>query len=135
MSKDKLIAILDGAFNSGTPFICYTNDYVYALIPLGGSQWNEISFDIQGGEMDERKINSTIAYRMLIEEIEKGVSQELEDFMLGKFKEFKESIATKPEEEKLQLIIKELITNTNTYSAKLPIVKNKDGLSAVKSKL
>jgi hypothetical protein len=48
MSKDKLISILDGAFNSGTPFNCYTNDYVYSLIPLGGGQWNEVSFDIQG---------------------------------------------------------------------------------------
>jgi uncharacterized protein YktA (UPF0223 family) len=135
MSKDKLITLLDGAFSNGTPFIGYTADYVYALIPLGGGKWNEVSFDIQSGELDERTINSTIAFRMLMEEIEKGISQELEDFMLGKFKEFKESIASKPDEEKLTSIIKELITNTNVYSAKLPIVKSKDGIGAVKSKL
>jgi hypothetical protein len=135
MSKDKLIQRLDTAFDNGTPFIDYTDYYIYCLIPQPDGNWLEVSYDIASAELDERTINSTIAFRMLIEEIEKGISMEIEDFMLNNFKDFRKSIEDKPEGEKAGLIIKELTLNTQKYSTNLPIINAKDKLDGLKSKI
>jgi len=135
MSKDKLFQHLDTAFENGTPFIDYTDYYIYCLIPQSDGNWLEVSYDIASAEMDERTVNSTIAFRMLIEEIEKGISMEIEDFMLNNFKDFRNSIADKPEGEKAGLIIKELTLNTQKYSSNLPIITSKDKVDEIKSRI
>ena len=134
MSKDKLISILDSSFEHGTPFIDYTEHYVYALIPTADG-WNEVSYDIEGKELDEKKITAARAFNMLIEEVEKGISMEIKDFMLGTFKDFRKALGDKPDQEKLTTIIKELTENKAKYSESLPIITSKDELDLVKSKL
>ena len=135
MSKDKLIQRLDTAFDNGIPFIDYTDYYIYCLIPQSDGKWLEVSYDIASSELDERTINSTVAFRMLIEEIEKGISMEIEDFMLNNFKDFRNSIEDKPEEEKAGLVIKELTLNPQKYSSNLPIITSKDKLDEVKRRV
>ena len=135
MSKEKFLTILDSAFDNGHPFIDYTVDYIYALIPTSDSaKWNEVSYDISGKELEEKELASEMAYALLCEEIEKGLSMYIEDFMLGTFKEFKESIKDKPDAEKIQNIITELTTNATNYSQNLPVAK-KDTLDLVKQKV
>lgn len=135
MSKEKFISILDSAFENGSPFIDYTTDYIYCLIPTSDSaKWKEVSYDISGAELEEKELAADMAYALLCEEIEKGLSMYIEDFMLGKFKEFKESIKDKPDTEKISKIITELTTNRATYSQNLPVAK-KDTIDLVKDKV
>ena len=135
MSKDKFISILDSAFDNGAPFIAYTSDYIYALIPTSDpSKWMEVSYDISGSELEEKELTADLAYVMLCEEIEKGLSMYIEDLMIGKFKDFKESIKDKPDAEKITNVITELTTNSSEYSQKLPVIK-KDSLDIVKGKV
>ena len=72
MSKNKITSILESSFENGTPFIDYTEDYIYCLIPQGDGNWKEISYDFPSKELDDRIITSTIALRMIVEEVEKG---------------------------------------------------------------
>jgi hypothetical protein len=131
----KFLSILDSAFDHGTPFIDYTVDYIYCLIPTSDSEkWNEVSYDITGKEMEEKELASDMAYALLCEEIEKGLSMYIEDFMLAKFKDFKESIKDKSDADKIKDIINELITNSSDYSQNLPVAK-KDTLDLVKQKV
>ncbi|MBN2154574.1 MAG: hypothetical protein JW776_00835 [Candidatus Lokiarchaeota archaeon] len=135
-SKDKLISILDSAFDHGTPFIDYTVDYIYCLIPTSNAvKWKEISYDISGGEFEEKELESELGFAMLCEEIEKGLSMYIEDFMLSKFKEFKESIKDKDDTEKIIEIIKELVNNGSQYSQRLPVINKKESLDIVKGKV
>ena len=135
MSKDKFVTILDSSFEHGSPFIDYTTDYIYCLIPTSdATKWKEVSYDIAGKELEEKELAADMAYVMLCEEIEKGLSMYIEDFMLGKFKEFKESIKDKPDVEKIKGVITELTTNATTYSQNLPVAK-KDTLDLVKDKV
>lgn len=135
MSKDKLSAILDSSFDNGTPFIDYTSNYVYCLIPLKDGSWKEVSYVIPDAELDERALNATKAFRMIVEEVEKGISSDIEDFMLGDFRDFRNSIDSTPDEDKIMTIIKELTENGEKYSKNLPIVKTKADLDSVKAKL
>ena len=135
MSKDKFISILDASFENGTPFIDYTSDYIYCLIPTADSaKWKEVSYDISGAELEEKELDSKLAYVMLCEEIEKGLSMYIEDLNVLKFKEFKESIKDKPDAEKISGVITELTTNGSNYSQGLPVAK-KDTLDLVKGKV
>ncbi|TFG20930.1 MAG: hypothetical protein EU530_01900 [Promethearchaeota archaeon] len=136
MSKEKMIAILEGAFDKGVPFIDYTPNYIYCLIPTDDEdKWLEVSYDIPSKEFDERSLTSEKAYVMLCEEVEKGISMEITDFMVAKFKEFKESIKDKSHSEKIVGIIDELVTHTTNYSQNLPIITKKESLDLVKGKV
>ena len=136
MSKEKMIAILEGAFDKGVPFIDYTPNYIYCLIPTDDEdKWLEVSYDIPSKELDERSLTTEKAYAMLCEEVEKGISMEITDFMLAKFKEFKESIKDKSNKEKIIGIINELVTNTASYSQNLPVITKKESLDLVKGKV
>ena len=135
MSKEKIKSILDASFENGTPFIDYTSDYIYCLIPTSDSaKWKEVSYDISGAELEEKELDSKLAYAMLCEEIEKGLSMYIEDFNVLKFKEFKESIKDKPDAEKISSVITELTTNGSNYSQSLQVAK-KDNLDLVKDKV
>ena len=135
MSKNKITSILDSSFENGTPFIDYTEDYIYCLIPQGDGNWKEISYDFPSKELDDRIINSTIALRKIVEEVEKGLSMEIEDFMLGSFKDFRISLGDIPDQEKLEALIKELTTNGKKYSSSLPVLPSIDKLDEIKSKI
>ncbi len=131
-----MIAILEGAFDKGVPFIDYTPNYIYCLIPTDDEdKWLEVSYDIPSKEFDERSLTSEKAYAMLCEEVEKGISMEITDFMVAKFKEFKESIKEKSHREKIVGIIEELVTHTTNYSQNLPIITKKESLDLVKGKV
>ena len=60
---------------------------------------------------------------------------EIKDFMLTKFKEFKESIKDKSNKDKIVGIINELVTNTINYSQNLPVITKKESLDLVKGKV
>ena len=136
MSKEKMISLLEDAFDKGVPFIDYTPNYIYCLIPTDDEdKWLEVSYDIPSKELDERSLTSEKAYVMLCEEVEKGISMEIKDFMVAKFKEFKESIKDKSHKEKIISIINELVTHTTTYSQNLPIITKKESLDLVKGKV
>ncbi|MHA1727868.1 MAG: hypothetical protein ACTSWY_03970 [Promethearchaeota archaeon] len=135
MSKDKFISILESSFEHGTPFIDYTSNYIYALIPDGNGKWNEVSYDIPGKELSERSITSTIAFRMIVEEIEKGLSMDLKDFRVNDFKNFRTDLEDNPDQEKVEAIIEEMTKNGKKYSENLPVIALKDKLDELKSKI
>ena len=136
MSKEKMISLLEDAFDKGVPFIDYTPNYIYCLIPTDDEdKWLEVSYDIPSNELDERSLTSEKAYVMLCEEVEKGISMEIKDFMVAKFKEFKESIKDKSNKDKIVGIINELVTNTINYSQNLPVITKKESLDLVKGKV
>lgn len=127
--------ILDSAFANGTPFIDYTSNYVYCLIPNEDDTWTEVSYDMHGSELDEREISSARAFRMLVEEVEKGLAMECKDFMLLDFRNFRNSLGDKQDVEKVQAIIKELSENRSNYSEDLPVVTSKENLEEVKKQI
>lgn len=135
MSKEKLMSILDTAFANGTPFIDYTSNYVYCLIPNADDTWTEVSYDMHGAELDERNINSARAFRMLVEELEKGIAMECDDFMLLDFRNFRNTLGDKPDVEKVKAVIKELSENSAKYSENLPVVTSKENLEEVKKQI
>jgi hypothetical protein len=135
MSKNKITTLLENGWKNGIPFIDYTENYIYCLIPQADGNWQEISYDIPSKELDERIINSTIAFRMIVEEVEKGLSMELEDFMLGSFKDFRLALGDASDQEKLEALIKELTSNGKKYSSSLPVLPSIDKLDEIKSKI
>lgn len=138
MSKETK-EILDSAFDNGTPFIIYTDDYIYGLIPLDaeGSRWKEISymFEGEGDNLETREMAAELSFQFLCEEVEKGLSHYLEDLNVNKVKEFVNSIKEKSGEEKIKAIINELINKSANYSASMPIIKTKADLQNLKDKL
>lgn len=135
MSKDEYIAILDTSFDHGTPFINITEFYSFALIPLANGNWLNCSYDFEEKSLIEKKeINATSAFNQFCEEVEKGMSEAVEDFMLFKWKEFKKTL-TGSEGDKLKAGINELISKASEYSKNLPVVLKKEDLAKVKAKL
>ena len=134
MSKEEYVEILNSAFNNGTPFINITEFYSYALIPMGGDKWVEISYDLEEKNVEKREVNATKAYNMLNEEIEKGMADLVDDLNIFKWKEFKATL-TGTDGEKIEKAVKEIIGNASNYSTKLPVVFNKDDIAKVISKI
>ena len=134
MSKDDYVALLDSAFNEGTPFINMTEFYSYALIPQG-DKYLEVSYDFEDKAiMDKTELSATDAYNHLCEEVEKAMCEEILDFMLVTWKEFKAGAAGS-DAEKVKASIEELVNNHEKYSKNFPVVYNKDDLDKVKAKL
>ncbi len=134
MSKEEYSKFLQSAFDNGIPFINITEFYSYALIPQG-DKWLEISYDFEGKSIDEKKeITGDSAFFKLCEEVEKSMALELEVFYLNKWKEFKQGLSGS-EGEKLKACIKELTSNSETYSKDLPVVFNKEDLGKILGKL
>ena len=134
MSKEEYSKLLQSAFDNGIPFINITEFYSYALIPQG-DKWLEISYDFEGKSIDEKKeITGDSAFFKLCEEVEKSMALELEVFYLNKWKEFKQGLSGS-EGEKLKDCIKELTSNSETYSKDLPVVFNKEDLGKILGKL
>ena len=134
MSKEEYTKLLQSSFDNGIPFINITEFYSYALIPQG-DKWLEIAYDFGEKTIDEKKeIDGGSAFFKLCEEVEKSMALELEIFYLNKWKEFKQGLSGS-DEEKLKALIKELTTNSETYSKDLPVVFNKEDLGKILSKL
>ncbi len=137
MSKDEFIAILDKSFTNGTPFIDFTDDYIYVLTPNDGAgeEWTEAVYLKEDSSVEKRVFKAEKAWAMFLEEFEKGLAGSVEDLMVGHIKEVREKLAAKPAPERIKGLIADVVANPNSYSAKLPIVKNQGELGAIKQKM
>ena len=132
-------AIVESSYDNGTPFWIFTSDYIFGMVPMdaGGARWKEISYTFEEAEnplfITER--TADISFQFLMEEVEKGVSFYVEDLKIPMFKEFAITLEGKTGPEKMNAIITELVNNSTKYSANLPIIKNKDELGTLLSKV
>lgn len=136
---NEILKIIDTAFDIRTPFIVYTIDYIYGLVPLDteGKRWKEISYMFEGEKdnLETREMAAELSFQFLCEEVEKGLSHYVEDLNVNKIKEYIESIKDKSGEEKIKMIIEELIAKSTDYSASMPIIKSKEELQVLKDKI
>ncbi len=132
-------AIIDSSFDNGIPFWIYTSDYIFGMIPIdaSGARWKEVSYTFEEPDnplfVTER--TADLSFQFLLEEVEKGVSFYIDDLKIPLVKEFAKTLEGKSGPEKVNAIITELITNSSKYSSKLPIIKNKDELGILTSKV
>ncbi|MFX0071632.1 MAG: hypothetical protein ACFFAO_11125 [Candidatus Hermodarchaeota archaeon] len=139
--SEEFKAIVDASYDVAdfTPFWTYNSDYIFGMIPANseGSRWTEVSYTFE--EPDEPLVknerNADLSYQFLLEELTKGVPFYVEDFNVNNIKEFAKSIESKSGTERITAMIAELITNSNNYSANLPIIKNQNELGKLKEKL
>ncbi len=135
MSKEEFTEILDQAFDEGTPFIDFTEYYCFALIPKGGGDWLQVSYDFMEHEILEKKeIGGEEAFNQFCEELEKSLSTVLDVFYLNHWKEFKSTLDGSLTD-KLEKSIEELKTNTDHYAENLPVVFSKENIGKVKDRL
>ena len=132
-------AIVDSSFDNGIPFWIYTSDYIFGMIPVdaGGARWKEISYTFE--ETDDplfvTERSADLSFQFLLEEVEKGVSFYVDDLKIPLVKEYAKTLEGKSGSEKMKAIISEIINNTSKYSSKLPIIKSKDELGTLTSKI
>ena len=132
-------AIVDSSFDNGIPFWIYTSDYIFGMIPVdaSGARWKEISYTFEEPDnplfVTERAAD--LSFQFLLEEVEKGVSFYVDDLKIPLVKEFAKNLEGKSGPEKMDAIIAELIKNSSKYSSKLPIIKSKDELGTLTSKV
>jgi len=137
--SEEFKTIVDSSFDNGTPIWLFTDDYIFGMVPAdaGGNRWKEVSFTYAEEEnplyVTER--DADLSFQFLLEEVEKGVSFYVEDLNVLMIKEFIDSLEGKSGPEKMNSFISELIQNFSKYSNTLPIIKNKDELDSLKSKL
>jgi hypothetical protein len=137
MSKDEFLAIIDSSYDNGTPLWIYTDDYIYGMVPKGGDRWMEVTYDFS---MDQEPLikaekGADLAFQLMFEEVSKGVAFYIDDLNVQNLKDFAKTIEGKSGSEKIKAIIDELINNTVKYSSKFPIIKSKNELGTLKSKL
>src|SRR4030042_3647066 len=137
MGKDEFIAILDKSFAHGTPFIDYTGDYVYILMPNdpAGEEWTEAVYLKEDASVEKKLLKAEKAWAYFLEEFEKGLAGSGEDLMVGHIKEVREKFAAKPAPERIKSLITDIIGNPKSYSANLPIAKDSADLGTIKQKL
>ena len=132
-------AIVESSYDNGTPFWIYTSDYIFGMVPVdaNGTRWKEISYTYEEPEnllfVTER--TADLSFQFLLEEVEKGVSFYVEDLKIPMFKEFAKTLEDELGPEKMNAIIAELVNNSTTYSANLPIIKSKGELGTLTSKI
>lgn len=132
-------AIVESSYDNGTPLWIYTSDYIFGMVPVdaSGTRWKEVSYTFEEPDnplfVTER--TADLSFQFLLEEVEKGVSFYVDDLKIPLVKEFAKTLEGKSGPEKVNAIITELITNSSKYSSKLPIIKNKDELGILTSKV
>ncbi len=132
-------AIVDSSFDNGIPFWIYTNDYIFGMIPVdaSGTRWKEVSYTFEEPDnplfVTERAAD--LSFQFLLEEVEKGVSFYVDDLKIPLIKEFAKTLEGKSGPEKINALIVELINNSSNYSSKLPIIRSKDELGTLTSKV
>ena len=132
-------AIVDSSFNNGIPFWIYTSDYIFGMIPVdaNGTRWKEVSYTFEEPDnplfVTERAAD--LSFQFLLEEVEKGVSFYVDDLKIPLVKEFAKTLEGKSGPEKMNTFIAELINNSPKYSSNLPIIKSKDELGTLTTKI
>ena len=132
-------AIVESSYDNGTPFWIYTSDYIFGMIPVdaGGTRWKEVSYTFEEPDdplfVTERA--AELSFKFLLEEVEKGVTFYVEDLKIPMFKEYAKTLEGKSGPEKMNAIIAELVNNSTKYSSNLPIIKSKDELGTLTSKV
>ncbi|MHA1240020.1 MAG: hypothetical protein ACTSQU_04425 [Promethearchaeota archaeon] len=132
-------AIVESSYDNGTPFWIFTSDYIFGMVPVdaGGARWKEVSYTFEEPDnplfVTER--SADLSFQFLMEEVEKGTSFYVEDLKIPLFKEFAITLEGITGPEKMIAIITELVSNSTKYSANLPIIKNKDELGTLLSKV
>jgi hypothetical protein len=132
--SEEFSSILDSSFANGQPFIDYTEFYCYVLAPQGDGTWLEASFDLGEKSVEKRQLSATKAFNNLCEELEKGISEAVEDFQLFKWKEFKKTL-TGDDNSKVIAAISEVSGHVSSYSANLPVITSAEELDKIKGKL
>ena len=132
-------AIVESSYDNGTPFWIYTSDYIFGMVPVdaSGARWKEVSYTFEEPDnplfVTER--DADLSFQFLLEEVEKGVSFYVDDLKIPMIKEYAKTLDGKLGPEKMNAIINELVNNSITYSANLPIIKSKDELGTLTSKV
>ena len=132
-------AIVESSYDNGMPFWIYTSDYIFGMVPVdaSGTRWKEVSYTFEEPDdplfVTERAAD--LSFQFLLEEVEKGVTFYVKDLKIHMFKEYAKTLEGKPGPEKMNAIIKELVENSTKYSDNLPIIKNKDELGTLLSKV
>ena len=94
----------------------------------------EASYDLEEKSVEKRTLSATKAFNNLCEELEKGLSEGVEDFNVFKWKEFElpsaGRIMKKFKPPLRRSLAMPLITQRN-----LPVIASADGLDIVKGKL
>ncbi|MHA1794355.1 MAG: hypothetical protein ACTSVI_17090 [Promethearchaeota archaeon] len=120
-NKQKMLEALNKAFDNGTPFIDYCDQYVYAIIPNQGyTEWKEYSYIREDGELQKNVRDSEMAFLVIKEEVVRGLPEVVPDLNVTTVNE----LASKHEKDPkgfIEALIAEL--------PNLPIVKNKDELN------
>ncbi|HMF33356.1 MAG TPA: hypothetical protein VKK79_18160 [Candidatus Lokiarchaeia archaeon] len=137
MSKDEMIEILDSAFANGTPFIDFTDDYVYVLKPedADGSTWTEAVYMKEDSEVEKRTFPAEKAWAMFLEEFEKGLPGCVDDLSVAHIREVREGFGNMPAAEKIKALIADVTANAGSYAANLPVIKSQGEIEDVKGKL
>ncbi len=131
--------IVKSSFKYGFPFWIYTSDYIFGMIPVdaSGARWKEISYTFE--EPDDplfaTERTAEVSFQFLLEEVEKGVSFYVDDLKTLLVKEYAKTLEGKSGPDKMNAIIAELINNSSKYSANLPIIKSKEDLGILMSKV
>ena len=132
-------AIVESSYDNGTPFWIFTSDYIFGMVPVdaSGARWKEVSYTFEEPDnplfVTERAAD--LSFQFLLEEVEKGVSFYVDDLKIPLVKEYAKTLEGKPGPEKMTAIITELVNNSAKYSANLPIIKSKDDLGTLTSKV
>ncbi|GAH44064.1 unnamed protein product [marine sediment metagenome] len=133
------VTLVNSSFDNGIPFWIYTSDYIFGMVPVdaNGARWKEISYTFEEPDnplfITERAAD--LSFQFLLEEVEKGVSFYVDDLKVPMIKEFAKTLEGKPGPEKMNALIAELINSSTKYSSKFPIIKSKDELSSLTSKI
>ena len=131
--------IVESSYDNGTPLWIYTSDYIFGMVPVdaSGTRWKEISYTFEEPDnplfVTER--TADLSFQFLMEEVEKGVSFYVQDLKIPMFKEYVKNLEGKSGPEKMNAIITELVNNSTVYSSNLPIIKSKDELGTLLSKI
>jgi len=132
-------AIVESSYDNGMPFWIYTSDYIFGMVPVdaSGTRWKEVSYTFEEPDdplfVTERAAD--LSFKFLLEEVEKGVTFYVKDLKIPMFKEYAKTLEGKPGSEKMNAIIKELVENSTKYSDNLPIIKSKDEIGTLLSKV
>ena len=132
-------AIVESSYDNGTPFWIYTSDYIFGMVPVdaSGTRWKEISYTFEEPDnplfVTER--TAELSFQFLLEEVEKGVSFYVDDLKVPMIKEYAKTLEGKPDPEKMNALISELVNNSTKYSTKLPIIKSKDEIETLIGKI
>jgi hypothetical protein len=137
--SDEFKAIIDASYNNGTPIWLYTSDYIFGMVPVdsSGARWTEVSYTFDDPEQPLLKTerNADLSYQFLLEEVEKGLSFYIKDLNVLLLKEFAKTLEGKSGPDQINTLISELINNSSKYSSNLPIIRSKEELETIKSKV